>query len=210
MPPPRPFTDSKLVIATHNPGKLPEIAAFLDGFDISLISAGELGLDEPEETETSFTGNAILKARAAALASGLPALADDSGLAVQALGGDPGIYSARWAGPDKDFAMAMQKVEDALKASGATDRRAAFMCALSLVWPDGHDETVEGTVSGTLVWPPRGQNGFGYDPVFVADGYDITFGEMEPDKKHAIGHRANAFASLLERCFDNRSDVRHD
>lgn len=198
---PRPFTDSKLVIATHNPGKLPEIAAFLDGFGISLISAGELGLAEPDETETSFTGNATLKARAAALAAGLPALADDSGLAVNALNGDPGIYSARWAGPQKDFTLAMQKVEDALQASGATDRRAAFMCALSLVWPDGHDETVEGTVKGALVWPPRGNNGFGYDPVFVADGYDITFGEMEPDAKHAIGHRADAFAKLLQRCF---------
>ena len=198
---PRPFTDSKLVIATHNPGKLPEIAAFLDGFGISLISAGELGLAEPDETETSFTGNAILKARAAALASGLPALADDSGLAVDALNGDPGIYSARWAGPQKDFTLAMQKVEDALQASGATDRRAAFICALSLVWPDGHDETVEGTVKGALVWPPRGNNGFGYDPVFVADSYDITFGEMEPDAKHAIGHRADAFAKLLQHCF---------
>ena len=198
---PRPFTDSKLVIATHNPGKLPEIAAFLDGFGISLISAGELGLAEPDETEASFTGNAILKARAAALASGLPALADDSGLAVAALNGDPGIYSARWAGPQKDFTLAMQKVEDALQASGATDRRAGFMCALSLVWPDGHDETVEGTVKGALVWPPRGNNGFGYDPVFVADGYDITFGEMEPDAKHAIGHRADAFAKLFQCCF---------
>lgn len=202
--PPRPFTDSKLVIATHNPGKLPEIAAFLDGFDISLVSAGELGLDEPDETETSFTGNAILKARAAALASGLPALADDSGLAVAALQGDPGIYSARWAGPDRNFAHAMQKVEDALAATGTTNRQAAFMCALSIVWPDGHDETVEGTVKGTLVWPPRGNNGFGYDPVFVADGHDVTFGEMEPDKKHAIGHRADAFAKLLQRCFGQR------
>ena len=202
--PPRPFTDSKLVIATHNPGKLPEIAVFLDGFDISLVSAGELGLEEPDETETSFTGNAILKARAAALASGLPALADDSGLAVAALQGDPGIYSARWAGPDRNFAHAMQKVEDALAATGTTNRQAAFMCALSIVWPDGHDETVEGTVKGTLVWPPRGNNGFGYDPVFVADGHDVTFGEMEPDKKHAIGHRADAFAKLLQRCFGQR------
>ncbi|MBT6415912.1 RdgB/HAM1 family non-canonical purine NTP pyrophosphatase [Candidatus Puniceispirillum sp.] len=208
--PPRAFTDSKLVIATHNQGKLPEIAAFLDGFGISLVSAGELGLDEPDETETSYIGNAILKARAAALASGLPALADDSGLAVAALNGDPGIYSARWAGPNKDFAQAMQKVEDALQASGSSDRQAAFMCALSLVWPDGHDETVEGTVTGALVWPPRGQNGFGYDPVFVANGYDITFGEMDPDKKHAIGHRADAFAKLLHRCFNHRADDQHD
>ncbi|MBT6121906.1 MAG: non-canonical purine NTP pyrophosphatase, partial [Candidatus Puniceispirillum sp.] len=146
----------------------------------------------------------------AALASGLPALADDSGLAVAALNGDPGIYSARWAGPDKNFAQAMQKVEDALQASGSSDRQAAFMCALSLVWPDGHDETVEGTVTGALVWPPRGQNGFGYDPVFVADGYDITFGEMDPDKKHAIGHRADAFAKLLHRCFNHRADDQHD
>jgi len=201
---PRRFTDSKLVIATHNPGKLTEIAAFLDGFDITLVSAGELGLDEPDETETSFTGNAILKARAAALASGLPALADDSGLAVVALNGDPGIYSARWAGQDKDFGMAMHKVEDALTATGTTNRQAAFMCALSIVWPDGHDETVEGTVKGNLVWPPRGANGFGYDPIFVADGYDMTFGEMEPDIKHAIGHRADAFAKLLQRCFDQQ------
>lgn len=199
---PRRLTDSKLVIATHNPGKLPEIAAFLDGFDITLVSAGELDLDEPDETETSFTGNAILKARAAALASGLPALADDSGLAVAALNGDPGIYSARWAGPNKDFTMAMHKVEDALTATSTTNRQAAFMCALSIVWPDGHDETVEGTVKGNLVWPPRGDNGFGYDPIFVADGYDMTFGEMEPDIKHAIGHRADAFAKLLQRCFD--------
>lgn len=199
---PRRFTDSKLVIATHNPGKLPEIAAFLAGFDIALVSAGELGLDEPDETETSFTGNAILKARAAALASGLPALADDSGLAVAALNGDPGIYSARWAGPDRDFAMAMHKVEDALAVTGTTNRQAAFMCALSIVWPDGHDETVEGTVTGNLVWPPRGTNGFGYDPIFIADGYEMTFGEMELDTKHAIGHRADAFAKLLHRCFD--------
>jgi XTP/dITP diphosphohydrolase len=207
---PRPFTDTKLVIATHNKGKLPEIAAFLDGFGVSLVSAGELGLDEPEETETSFTGNAILKARAAALASGLPALADDSGLAVEALNGDPGIYSARWAGPGRDFAMAMQKVEDALQASGSSDRRAAFISALSIVWPDGHDETVEGTVKGTLIWPPRGTNGFGYDPIFVANGYDKTFAEMMPDQKHAIGHRADAFAKLLVRCFGQNADSQHD
>lgn len=202
---PRRFTDSKLVIATHNPGKLPEIAAFLDGFDITLVSAGELGLDAPDETETSFTGNAILKARAAALASGLPALADDSGLAVAALNGDPGIYSARWAGARKDFVMAMHKVNDALATTGTTNRQAAFICALSIVWPDGHDETVEGTVKGNLVWPPRGDNGFGYDPIFVAKGYDMTFGEMEPDTKHAIGHRADAFATLLQRCFDQHA-----
>lgn len=206
----RRFTESGLIIATHNPGKLSEIAAFLDGFDITLTSAGTRGLSVPDETETSFTGNAVLKARAAAMASGLPALADDSGLAIEALNGDPGIYSARWAGPDKNFAVAMQKVEDALQASRSPNRRAAFICALAIVWPDGHNETVQGTIAGHLVWPPRGNNGFGYDPIFIADGYDRTFGEMEPDKKHAIGHRADAFAKLLARCFGHHRDHHRD
>lgn len=190
----------RLVIASHNPGKVREIAELLEGFGVEVVSAGDLGLDEPEETGTTFAANAELKARAAAEASGLPALADDSGLAVDALGGEPGIYSARWAGPDKDFGVAMQSVEDRL---GDKDRRAKFVCALALAWPDGHVETVEGTVAGELVWPPRGDRGFGYDPMFIADGYVVTFGEMEPATKHAISHRADAFRKLTALCFES-------
>jgi len=197
----RTFADDTLVLATHNQGKLREIKELLADRQIEVLSAAALGLDEPEETETSFTGNARLKARAAAQATSLPALADDSGLVVEALNGDPGIYSARWAGPEKDFAMAMQLVEQKLAESGSDDRRAHFICSLSLVWPDGFDVTVEGRVDGTLVWPPRGSNGFGYDPMFIADGYDQTFGEMDPALKHAIGHRADAFDQLLRACF---------
>ncbi len=197
----RTFAEDTLVLATHNQGKLREIKELLADRQIEVLSAAALGLDEPEETETSFTGNARLKARAAAQATSLPALADDSGLVVEALNGDPGIYSARWAGPEKDFAMAMQLVEQKLAESGSDDRRAHFICSLSLVWPDGFDVTVEGRVDGTLVWPPRGSNGFGYDPMFIADGYDQTFGEMDPALKHAIGHRADAFNQLLRACF---------
>ncbi|MEK9621108.1 MAG: RdgB/HAM1 family non-canonical purine NTP pyrophosphatase [Alphaproteobacteria bacterium] len=197
----RTFAEDTLVLATHNQGKLREIKELLADRQIEVLSAAALGLDEPEETETSFTGNARLKARAAAQATSLPALADDSGLVVEALNGDPGIYSARWAGPEKDFAMAMQLVEQKLAESGSDDRRAHFICSLSLVWPDGFDVTVEGRVDGTLVWPPRGSNGFGYDPMFIADGYDQTFGEMDPALKHAIGHRADAFDQLLRACF---------
>ena len=197
----RTFADDTLVLATHNQGKLREIKELLADRQIEVLSAAALGLDEPEETETSFTGNARLKARAAAQATSLPALADDSGLVVEALNGDPGIYSARWAGPEKDFAMAMQLVEQKLAGSGSDDRRAHFICSLSLVWPEGFDVTVEGRVDGTLVWPPRGSNGFGYDPMFIADGYDQTFGEMDPALKHAIGHRADAFDQLLRACF---------
>ncbi len=197
----RTFAEDTLVLATHNQGKLREIKELLADRQIEVLSAAALGLDEPEETETSFTGNARLKARAAAQATSLPALADDSGLVVEALNGDPGIYSARWAGPEKDFAMAMQLVEQKLAESGSDDRRAHFICCLSLVWPDGFDVTVEGRVDGTLVWPPRGSNGFGYDPMFIADGYDQTFGEMDPALKHAIGHRADAFDQLLRACF---------
>jgi XTP/dITP diphosphohydrolase len=197
----RTFAEDTLVLATHNQGKLREIKELLADRQIEVLSAATLGLDEPEETETSFTGNARLKARAAAQATSLPALADDSGLVVEALNGDPGIYSARWAGPEKDFAMAMQLVEQKLAESGSDDRRAHFICSLSLVWPDGFDVTVEGRVDGTLVWPPRGSNGFGYDPMFIADGYDQTFGEMDPALKHAIGHRADAFDQLLRACF---------
>lgn len=197
----RTFAEDTLVLATHNQGKLREIKELLADRQIEVLSSAALGLDEPEETETSFTGNARLKARAAAQATSLPALADDSGLVVEALNGDPGIYSARWAGPEKDFAMAMQLVEQKLAESGSDDRRAHFICSLSLVWPDGFDVTVEGRVDGTLVWPPRGSNGFGYDPMFIADGYDQTFGEMDPALKHAIGHRADAFDQLLRACF---------
>lgn len=190
----------RLVAATHNPGKLPELRALFEPLGFDMVSAGELGLPEPDETEDTFRGNAELKARAAALASGLPALADDSGLAVEALGGAPGVYSARWAGPDKDFKAAMQKVEDALAQEqgpeGETDRRARFVSVLSLAWPDGRVESFEGEIRGRLVWPPRGERGFGYDPIFIADGREDTFGEMDPDEKHAISHRAVAFARL--------------
>lgn len=195
----RRFDDKKLIIASHNPGKVREIGDLLSRFDVTVVSAADLDLEEPEETGKTFVSNAELKARAAAEAAKLPALADDSGLAVMALGGEPGIYSARWAGPEKDFTVAMEKVEDAIK--GQDDRRAKFVCALALCWPDGHLETFEGVVSGALVWPPRGDNGFGYDPTFVADGYDITFGEMDPDKKHRISHRADAFRKLVDACF---------
>lgn len=199
---PRLFTGDTLVIATHNKGKVPEIAALLKDHVSRFPSAGELGLGEPEETETTYIGNAMLKARAAALASGLPALADDSGLSVDGLGGDPGVYSARWAGPAKDFTLAMEKVRLALEAS--PDRkgdRAAFICALALAWPDGHVEAVEGRFPGRLTFPARGTRGFGYDPIFIPDGHDITCGEMDPDLKHAISHRADAFAKLKARCF---------
>jgi len=166
------------------------------------VSAGELGLEEPEETGVTFAANAELKARAAALGSGLPALSDDSGLAVHALGGAPGIQSARWAetAAGRDFRAAMERVEAAL--AGKADRTAHFVCALALAWPDGHVETFEGRVDGTLVWPPRGEKGFGYDPVFRPDGHEITFGEMDPDDKHAISHRADAFARLVAACFE--------
>jgi len=196
---PRHFAEKRLVIASHNPGKVREIGDLVRPFDVEVVSAGDLNLPEPEETETTFIGNAILKATAAVEGSGLPALADDSGLAVTALGGDPGIYSARWAGPTKDFAVAMQKVEDAL--GEATDRSAKFVCALALAWPDGHVESFEGEVHGSLTWPSRGGKGFGYDPIFIPDGFDITFGEMEPEKKHRMSHRAMAFRQMVDACF---------
>ncbi|MEQ9518178.1 MAG: RdgB/HAM1 family non-canonical purine NTP pyrophosphatase [Parvibaculum sp.] len=209
----RSLKGTKLVVASHNMGKVREIAALLAPFGIETVSAGELGLAEPEETGTTFQANAELKARAAATASNLVALADDSGLAVHALGGDPGIYSARWAGETKDFGFAMEKVEAALQKSGSKDRSAAFICGLCLAWPPSKGEAnkgeankgeesetayFEGRVEGTLVWPPRGTMGFGYDPIFVADGYDITFAEMEPAAKHAISHRADAFRQLTD------------
>jgi len=196
----RHFDGSRLVIASHNPGKIREIDALLGPLGVAVVSVADLGLPEPEENGATFSANAEIKARAAADGSGLPALADDSGLAVAALDGAPGILSARWAGPDKDFAVAMRRVEDAL--SGEPDRRAHFVCALALCWPDGHCEIFEGTVDGRLVWPPRGSRGFGYDPIFVPEGYDITFGEMDPEHKHRISHRADAFRKLVEGCFE--------
>ena len=203
----RHFSGGELVVASHNEGKVREIRELLEPFGVVTRSAAELGLPEPEETGTTFIANAELKARAAALASGKIALADDSGLVVDALGGDPGIYSARWAGPKKDFSLAMEKVEDALQKVAAGDiakRSAHFVAALSLCWPDGHCESFEGKFFGTVVWPPRGPNGIGYDPMFLPDGNTLTCGEMEPAAKHAISHRAVAFRQLVAACFAPR------
>jgi XTP/dITP diphosphohydrolase len=186
---------ARLVVATHNPGKARELAQILDN-RFELVTAGALGLPEPEETETTFVGNALLKARAAADASGLVAIADDSGLSVAGLNGAPGVYSARWAGPGKDFAEAMAKVEERLEAAGAQDRAAWFTCALAVAWPKGPAVVVEGRIDGSLAFPPRGGKGFGYDPIFVPQGLETTFGEMDPDAKDAISHRARAFAAL--------------
>ena len=196
-----------IAVATHNAGKIREILDMLAPFGIAVKSAAELRLPEPEETGTTFSENAILKARAAAQASGLVALADDSGLAVDALGGAPGVYSARWAGPAKDFSVAMRKVEDALQTAGATTpekRSAHFVAVLAVAAPDGEVETFEGRVNGTIVWPPRGENGFGYDPIFQPDGHSLTFGEMSAEEKHgtgagALSHRARAFALFARR-----------
>jgi XTP/dITP diphosphohydrolase len=192
----RHLAPGRLVLATHNPGKVVELAELLGPHGLDVVSAGDLGLPEPEETGLTFVANAELKALAAAVASGLPALADDSGLCVDALGGEPGIYSARWAGPTKDFSIAMQRVRAEMPAT-APDT-AHFICALSIAWPDGHVETVEGRVDGHIVWPPRGQNGFGYDPLFLMDGKTQTYGEMPRADKEADNHRARAFAQLLE------------
>ena len=186
----------RLLAATHNKGKVSELKDLFEPHGFQVVSALELGLDEPEETEATFAGNALLKARAAMRATGLPALSDDSGLAVTALGGEPGIYSARWAGEPRDFYRAMERVEAELQASGSPDRSAKFVCALAVAWPDGQEAVFEGEVHGTLVWPPRGEKGFGYDPVFVATGETITFGEMDPDRKHAMSHRAEAVKKL--------------
>jgi len=194
--------ETRLVLASHNAGKLREIADLLRPFQIEVVNAGALGLAEPDETGADFVENAELKARAAAMASGMVALSDDSGLCVAGLQGAPGIYSARWAGPDRDFAVAMARVEKELERTGATDRCAYFVCALSLCWPDGHCESFQGEVHGKLVFPPRGTRGFGYDPIFLADGYDVTFGEMDPDVKHAISHRAHAFRQMIDACFN--------
>ena len=192
---------SKLLAATHNPGKVPEITALLDG-RFEIVTAGQLGLPEPDETESTFVGNALLKARPAAALSGLPAIADDSGLSVKALNGAPGIFSARWAGPSKDFPMAMAKVEERLEETGSDDRSAWFTSALAVAWPNGPAMVVEGRIDGTLVFPGRGTRGFGYDPIFLPEGESLTFGEMEPAAKDALSHRARAFAKLKAALFD--------
>jgi XTP/dITP diphosphohydrolase len=193
-----PFPAGRLVIASHNPGKVEEIAVLLAPFGVETIAAGSLGLPEPEETGESFEANALLKAKAAAEACGLLALADDSGLVVPALSGAPGIYSARWAGPAKDFRFAMERVHREL---GEKDRSAMFVAVLALAWHDGETELFRGESPGNLTWPPRGDRGFGYDPMFVPQGGALTFGELDPAEKHRISHRARAFAKLVERYF---------
>ena len=202
----------RLVIATHNPGKLRELRELLAPYRIDAISAGDMSLNEPEETGTTFRDNARIKADAAAKTSGAAAFADDSGLAGDALDGAPGVYSARWAGPDRDFHRAMETVEQKLRERGATtpDRRKAhFVSALCVAWPDGHVEEFEGRVGGTLIWPPRGDKGFGYDPIFLPDGHARTFGEMPSEEKHGLpprgkglSHRARAFLKLAEACLE--------
>ena len=204
----------KLVIATHNPGKLAEMKELLAPHGVEVVSAGELGLPEPDETGTDFRSNAAIKAIAAARATKLPAFADDSGIVVDALDGAPGIFSARWAGPSKDFAAAMAQIERLLQERGATTpdkRKAHFVSALCVAWPDDHLEQVEARVDGTLIWPPRGTSGFGYDPMFLPDGHDRTFGEMTSIEKHGLpplglglSHRARAFVKLAEICLDQR------
>ena len=191
---------TRLVAATHNPGKARELAALLEG-RFEVVSAGELGLPEPNETEATFMGNAVLKARAAADRSNTIALADDSGFSLAALDGAPGVLSARWAGPDKDFASAMAKVEARRLETDPDDRRAWFTCALAVAWPEGPVVVVEGQVLGEVVFPPRGERGFGYDPIFVADGETLSFGEMDPARKDAITPRARAFAALKAALF---------
>lgn len=202
--------EGRVIIATHNAGKLREMRELLAPFGIEAISAGELGLIEPDETGESFSENARIKAQAATMTTGLPAFADDSGLCVEALNNAPGIHSARWAGPSKDFNAAMNQIERLLQEKGATlpdQRRAHFISALCIAWPDGHIEAFEGRVDGALVWPPRGTLGFGYDPFFLPDGHDRTFGEMSADEKHGLppkgqglSHRARAFVALAQAC----------
>lgn len=189
---------ARLVIATHNAGKLREITDLVAPHGVEVVSAGALGLPEPEETAPDFIGNARLKALAAAEAAGLPALADDSGFCVAALGGAPGVVSARWAGPGRDFTAAMARVQR--EVGDAADRRAWFACALCLGWPDGHTDSFFGRVDGSLAWPPPGKQGFGYDPMFLPLGATLTFGEMEPAQKHAVSHRARAFAQFVAAC----------
>jgi XTP/dITP diphosphohydrolase len=209
----RPVT-GRVVIATHNSGKLVEMRELLAHYGVEAVSAGDLNLPEPEETGTTFAANARIKAQASAQASGMPALADDSGLVVDALDGAPGIYSARWAGPGKDFGVAMEKIEGMLRERDAftpQQRSAHFISVLCVAWPDGHVEEFEGKVDGSLVWPPRGNEGFGYDPMFLPDGFGLTFGEMSRDDKHGLppngqglSHRARAFLKLAEACLGQR------
>jgi XTP/dITP diphosphohydrolase len=198
----RQFAEAGLVIASHNPGKLREIAELLTPYDVAVQSAAELGLPEVKESGKSFVANAEIKAIAVAKATQLPALADDSGLVVAALDGAPGIRSARWAGAKRDFAPAIERVHREMGRK--KDRSAYFVCVLSLAWPDGHVESFEGRADGTIVFPPRGDKGFGYDPIFQPNGYSITYGEMEPAAKHSISHRADAFKKLIAACFEGR------
>ncbi len=201
----RKFSDDTLLIATHNAGKLKEMRELLASFGVSVVGAAEKNLAEPEETEDNFIGNARIKAHAAVKATGLPALSDDSGIEVEALNNEPGVYTADWAETPngRDFVMAMTKTHDKLEAVNAPHpRRARFCSTLVLAWPDGHDEVFEGKANGSLVWPMRGQIGHGYDPIFMPDGYDITFGEMAFEKKNEISHRADAFAKLVKGCFE--------
>lgn len=200
----RAFDSDKLVIATHNKGKLREIAELLAPFGIEVVSAGDLGFEEPEETEDTFAGNARIKAHFAAKASGLPALSDDSGIMIDALDGAPGVYTADWAETPngRDFPMAMKKVWDLLEEKNAPEPLTARFCAtLCLAWPDGHDEIFEGTIEGRIVWPMRGEHGFGFDPIFLPDGETETFGEMDPERKQAISHRTDAFRQLVSGPF---------
>lgn len=200
----RKFCGDTLVIASHNKGKLIEITELLRPFGITIISASDLGLKEPDETEDTFAGNARIKAHFAAQASGFPALSDDSGITVDALDGAPGIYTANWAQTPigRDFPMAMKKVWDLLEDKKAPEpRTAAFNCTLCIAWPDGHDEIFEGRISGRLIWPMRGNLGFGFDPIFLPDGEKLTFGEIAPERKKEISHRADAFAKLVDGCF---------
>jgi XTP/dITP diphosphohydrolase len=201
----RKFSDKTLLVATHNQGKLEEIAALLAPFKVSVVGAAEMKLPEPEETEATFVGNARIKAHAAARATGLPALADDSGIEIEALGNAPGVYTADWAETPsgRDFIMAMTRTHNELEAVNAPHpRKARFCCTLVLAWPDGHDEVFPGVMSGQVVWPMRGTAGHGYDPIFVPDGYDVTFGEMDRWEKNKISHRADAFKKLVAGCFD--------
>jgi XTP/dITP diphosphohydrolase len=200
----RSFQGDKLLVATHNKGKLGEITEILAPFGVSVVGAGELNLPEPEETEDSFVGNARIKAHAAAKATGLPALSDDSGITIDALNGAPGVYTADWAetGNGRDFMMAMTRANDEITAVGPdAPRTAQFRCTLVIAWPDGHDEVFEGVMSGQLVWPIRGEHGFGYDPMFQPDGYDITCAQMDPAEKNKISHRGRAVAQFVQGCF---------
>ncbi len=201
----RRFSGNELLVATHNTGKLEEIANLLEPFGVTVVGAADMNLEEPEETETTFVGNARIKAHAASQATGLPALADDSGIEIDALNGKPGVYTADWAETEtgRDFVMAMSKAHGCLVDSGANEPwTARFCCTLVMAWPDGHDEVFPGTIEGRIVWPMRGNQGHGYDPIFQPCGYDQTFGEMDRWEKNKISHRANAFAKLVKGCFD--------